>query len=109
MRTIAILVILLSFCACTSTQYVPLDFSDKKSPKIEIFISEIQKPVKEYEVISYAETSGAVFTTKKQLVRALKKEAVKLGGDAVINVKFFYIPWALSSLPAVEGIVIKYK
>lgn len=112
MRTIAVLItfcIILSICACTSTQYVPLDFSDKKSPKIEIFLSEIQNPVKEYEVISYVETSGAVFTTKKQLLRGLKKEAEKLRGNAVIDVKFFYIPWVLSSLPAVEGVVIKYK
>lgn len=109
MRTIAILVVLLSFCACTSTQYVPLDFSDKKSPKIEIFLSEIQKPVKEYEIISYVETSGTIFTTKKQLVRALKKEVAKLGGDAVINVRFFYIPHAFDGLPSVDGVIIKYK
>lgn len=100
---------MLSLMACTSTQYVHLDYSDKKSPKIEILLSEIQKPIKEYEVISYIETSGAVFTTKKQLLRGLKREAEKLGGNAVIDVKFFYIPWALSSLPAVDGVVIKYK
>lgn len=112
MRKFAVLIpfsIMLSLCACTSTQYVPLDFSDKKSPRIEIYLSEIQKPVKEYEVISYIETSGAVFANKKQLLRGLKKEAEKLGGNAVIEVKFFYIPWALSSLPAVDGVVIRYK
>lgn len=112
MRTCVIylaLYILLTLCACTSTQHVALDFSDKKSPKIEIFLSEVQKPVKEYEVISYAETSGAIFANKNNLLRALKRKAVELGGDAVINVRFFYIPHTFSGLPAVEGVIIKYK
>jgi len=39
----------------------------------------------------------------------LKKKVDELGGDAVIDVHFFYIPWFLSSLPAVDGAVIKYK
>ena len=109
--TIAIIIlhVLLTLCACTSTQYVALDFSDKKSPKIDVFLLESQEPVKEYEVICYIETSGTIFTTKKQLLRGLKKKAEKLGGNAVMDVKFFYIPWVLTSLPAVDGVLIKYK
>ncbi len=104
-----ILSVLLTLNACTSTQYVALSSTDKKSPKVEVFLRDIQKPVKEYEIISYIETSGTIFTTKNQLIIGLKKKVDKLGGDAVIDVNFFYIPWVLSSIPAVDGVVIKYK
>jgi hypothetical protein len=112
MKTKLILIILstlLTLYACTSTQYVALSSTDQKSSKIEIFLRDIQKPIKEYEIISYIETSGTIFTTKNQLLVGLKTKADKLGGDAVIDVNFFYIPWVLSSLPAVDGAVIKYK
>ncbi len=112
MRQFAIIIsvsFLLALVGCTYTQYVPLDFSDAKSPKIEIFLSGVQKPMKEYDVISYIETSGTTFTTKEQLLRALKRESVKLGADAVMDVKFFYIPNESGGLPSVSGVAIKYK
>lgn len=101
--------ILLIGVSCTSTQHVALNYSDKKTPNIEIFMSELQKPTKEYEVISYIETSGAIFATKKQLLCALKRKAKELNGDAVIDVRFFYIPHIFSGLPSIEGVVVKYK
>ncbi|MGC9332124.1 MAG: hypothetical protein ACP5DZ_09665 [Bacteroidales bacterium] len=112
MKTKIILIVLsalLTLSACTSTQYVALSSTDKKDSNVEVFLRDVQKPVKEYEIISYIETSGTIFTTKNQLLRGLKKKVDELGGDAVIDVHFFYIPWVLSSLPAVDGAVIKYK
>lgn len=108
-KILCAIIVLLTLSSCTSTQYVPLDYSDKKSPKIEVFLTCIQKPSREFEIVAYIETSGSVFASQKQLLRGLKKKAEKLGGDAVTEVNFFYIPWVLSSLPSVKGVVIKYK
>jgi hypothetical protein len=80
-----------------------------KSPNIEIFLKNTQKPTKEFEVIGHIETTGSIFTSHKQLIKGVKKKTGKINGDAIIEVEFFYIPWALSSLPSVKGIVIKYK
>lgn len=99
---------LATLCACTSTQYVSLDASGKNS-SIGFFLSKTQLPLIEYEAIAYIETSGSVFATHEQLVRSLKRKAAKLGGDAVIEANFFYIPWAFSSTPAINGVVVKYK
>lgn len=103
------IIILLVFSSCTSTQHVALNYTDKKTPSIEIFISGVQNPIKEYEIISYIETSGSIFATKKQLLCAMKRKAMEMGGDAVINVRFFYIPHMFSGLPSIEGVVVKYK
>lgn len=104
-----VIVILFTLSSCTSTQYVLLDNSDKKGPQIDIYLSGIQKPSKDYEILAYIETTGSAFTLHNKLVKGLKKKAAKLGGDAVIEVNFFYIPWGFSSLPSVEGVVVKYK
>lgn len=95
--------------SCVSTQTVSLQNNIDDKNAIEIYLDELNKPSKEYEIISYIEASGSVFANKNNLNKALKKNAKKLGGDAVINIKYFYIPWAFSSLPAAEGIVVKWK
>lgn len=95
--------------SCVSTQTVSLQNNTDEKNAIEIYLNELNKPIKDYEIISYIEASGSVFANNNNLNKALKKKAKKLGGDAVINIKYFYIPWAFSSLPAAEGIVVKWK
>ncbi len=112
MRTffcLSVISILLILSSCTSTSYVAFNNPTKKSPNVEIFLKGVKSPIKEYEIIAYIETTGAIFTTQRQLVEALKVKSEKLGSDAIMEVDFFYIPWALSSLPSVKGIAIKYK
>lgn len=99
----------ITLVSCTSTQFVSLNTIDNKSPNTEIYLKDLQNPVKEFEVLSFIETTGALFSSKNDLIIGLKKKAKKLGGDAVIDVEFFYIPWACNSLPAVKGVLIKYK
>jgi len=103
----------LFFCmtliSCVSSQFVSLENSNKENPNVEVYLKELNKPTKEYEVLSYIEVSGSVFTTNEKLIKAMKKKANKIGGDALISVDFFYIPWALSSLPAAKGVIVKYK
>lgn len=95
--------------SCVSTQTVSLQYNIDEKNAIEIYLDELNKPLKDYEIISYIEASGSVFASKNHLNTALKKKAKELGGDAVINIKYYYIPWVLSSLPAAEGIVVKWN
>lgn len=103
------IILLLFLSSCTSSQYVLLNPVDKKSPDIEIYLKNIKKPTKEFEVIAHIETTGSIFTNQKQLIKGLKKKAEKINGNAIIEVEFFYIPWVLSSLPSVKGVVVIYK
>lgn len=66
-------------------------------------------PDKPYEEIIYIEASGSIFHGKKALLKKLKQKAEKENADAIVNVKFSYIPWVASSIPMVDGIAIKYK
>jgi len=81
--------------------------SSKESKDIEVFMTKL--PDKPYEEIIYIESSGSVFHTQKALLKKLKQRAEKENADAIVNVKFSYIPWVLMSIPMVDGIAIKYK
>jgi len=98
----------LFFIGCTSSQYVQTNPVVSGQPEISIIFDD-QDPTMDFEVIGYIETSGWIFTSNKALIKGLRKKAQKEGADAVIDVKFFYIPWVLTSLPAVDGVLIKYK
>lgn len=92
--------------SCVTTQSAYLQSSqDKKGA--EVFMSNL--PDKPYEEIIYIEASGSIFHGKKALLKKLKQKAEKENADAIVNVKFSYIPWVASSIPTVEGIAIKYK
>ena len=55
------------------------------------------------------EASGFVFASNKQLVYALQKQAQKQQVDAIVNVKFSYIPALLIGIPYAEGDLVKLK
>ena len=68
-----------------------------------------EKPDRAYEVIGHVEASGFVFSSNKQLVYALQKQAQKQQADAIVNVRFSYIPALLIGIPYAEGDLVKYK
>jgi len=95
---------ILSSCVTTQSAYLQ---PSKESKDIDVFMTTL--PDKQYDEIIYIEASGSIFHGKKALLRKLKQKAVKENANAIISVKFGYIPWALSSIPMVDGIAIKYK
>ena len=60
-------------------------------------------------MIGHVEASGFIFTSNKQLVYALQKQARQQQAEAIINVKFSYSPALLIGIPYAEGDLIRYK
>lgn len=94
------------FSSCVTTMTANLQPS-KDGKDIAVFMTSL--PDKQYDEMLYIEASGSVFHPQKVLLKKLKQKATKEGADAIINVKFSYIPWVLMSIPTVEGVAIKYK
>lgn len=91
---------------CITTQSVNLK-ALQDSNELDIFITSL--PDKPYEEIAFIEASGSVFHGSKSLFRSIKQQAQEEGADAIIQVKFTYIPWVLMSIPSAECVAIKYK
>ncbi len=106
-RSSVALALFLFITGCTSTQHVALDPTTTKH-KVDVYLRNNSPPQRDYRIVSYVETTGAVFASKKDLIKGMQRRALMLDGDAVIDVEFFYIPWILASLPAAEGTIIKY-
>lgn len=100
-------VLLLSSCATTAfvsnVQTLP-----KYTKTIDIYFGN-QQIAKEYQVIGYVNASGWVFTSEKQLLKSLIGKAEELKADAIISVKYSYIPHFLIGIPYCEGVLISYK
>lgn len=99
-------VISIIFTSCVTTQSVYLQPSKDKK-EVDVFMTKI--PDRPYEEIAFIDVSGSVFHGSKSLLKNLKQRAAKENADAIIHVKFTYIPWVLMSIPAAEGVAIKYK
>jgi len=108
-KIIFLLLIYMTLSSCVSTESVSIGTVKKDTSTIEVYFKDANSPKKDYEILAYVEVSGSIFTSKSSLLKALKKKTDKLGGDAVINVKYFYIPWGFGSLPALDGVVVKFK
>lgn len=102
------IVLMLLLSSCTSTNHLPVASTSSKF-NVEVFFKDTQSPTRDYVIIAYVESTGSIFTTQSQLITALKKRANKLGGNAIIQVEMFYIPWVLSSLPSAKCVVVKYN
>lgn len=94
------------FSSCVTTMTANLQ-SSKEGKDLAVFMTTL--PDRPYDEVLYIEASGSVFHPQKSLLKKLKQKATKEGADAIINVKFGYIPWVLMSIPMVEGVAIKYK
>lgn len=100
---------LLSGCATGSfVSSTPKSKKDTSITTIQCFYDS-EKPDKAYEVIGHVEASGFVFASNKQLVYALQKQARQQQADAIVNVRFSYIPALLIGIPYAEGELVKYK
>ncbi len=95
--------ILVTSCATGSfVSTTPKAKNDTSTKTIQCYYS-TEKPDRAYEVIGHVEASGFIFTSNKQLVYALQKQAQKQQADAIVNVKFSYIPAILIGIPYAEG------
>ncbi len=90
---------------CVTTQSAYLTRADTND--IEVYMTTL--PDKEYTEWAYLEASGSIFHSNKALLRKLKQKAVEEGADALINVSFGYIPWALGGIPVARGVAIRYR
>jgi hypothetical protein len=101
--------ILISSCATGSfVSTAPKAKNDTSTKTIQCYYS-TEKPDRAYEVIGHVEASGFVFSSNKQLVYALQKQAQKQQADAIVNVRFSYIPAILIGIPYAEGDLVKLK
>lgn len=98
--------IFFAFTACTSSQYV-LQEEVEQAQEVPVFFQG-STPEADYEVLGFIETSGWIFTNKKQLLRGFTRKAEKLGADAVVDVEYFYIPHITTSIPAIRGKMVDY-
>jgi hypothetical protein len=105
---IYVFLLLLLATGCSSTQLVRLDTPDPKHADVAIHLKGEKGPSREYVVVAYVQTSGSIWTNKKQLMKAFKRNAAAMNADAIVQVNYFYIPHAFSSLPAVDGVAVKY-
>lgn len=97
--SLTLLIIILA--SCTTTRVATL--SKSESEAIELFTTKI--PNKNYVEITYIQTDGSIFHSPQQLLNGLKKKAIELKADAVINIKYDFQAW----YPVVSGTAIKYS
>lgn len=95
------LIVIAALTSCTTTRVATL--AKSKSETIELYTTKI--PDRFYEEISYIQADGGIFHTPQQLLNGLKKRAIELQADAVINIKYDFWAW----YPVVSGTAIKYK
>jgi hypothetical protein len=95
------LIVISALTSCTTTRVAIL--SKSENDKVELFTTKI--PDRNYIEINYILTDGAIYHTPQQLLNKLKKKAVELQADAVINIKYDFQGWN----PFVSGTAIKYN
>jgi hypothetical protein len=95
------LIIIAIISSCTTTRVATLTKGENET--IELFTTKL--PDRKYVEISYIQTDGAIFNTPQQLLNGLKKKAIELKADAVINIKYDFQAW----YPVVSGTAIKYN
>ena len=83
-------VTLLSTASCTSTRvtrFEPTIVSERRTPPESIRFYEGQKPECEYKEIGHVTSSGGWFTSWGRVIKAARKKASELGGDAILSFK----------------------
>lgn len=92
-------------CAYTKIEsLVDTDFAPKdKSAEILLVEGDIGR---KYESIAFLTVVGSLVTKKEQMDKKMKKEARKIGGDAVL-----FVTYSKQSghYPMVTGVIIKYN
>jgi hypothetical protein len=88
------------FASCTSTRIAALE--NKPGENLEIFMSKL--PEKKYKEVAYLQCDGSIFHTPQHLLNGLKKKALSIKADALIQVKYDYQAW----YPNASAVAIVY-
>ncbi|NLA25236.1 MAG: hypothetical protein GX879_09755 [Bacteroidales bacterium] len=103
-KNLSLIVLMLSFSilftSCVTTRTANLTKSEGE--KLELFTTKL--PSKAYTEICYIQADGGIFHTPQKLLNGLKKKAIEVKADAVINIKYDFQAW----YPIVSGTAIKY-
>ena len=94
------LILGVTMASCTTTRVATLTKGENET--LELFTTKL--PDRGYIEISYIQTDGMTFHTPQQLLDGLKKKAVEIKADAVINIKFDF----QGRYPFVSGTAIQY-
>lgn len=94
------LILVLTITSCTTTRVATLTKGENET--IELLTTKL--PDRQYVEISYIQTDGGIFHTPQNLLNGLKKKAIEIKADAVINIKYDFQAW----YPVVSGTAIKY-
>lgn len=94
------LMLALTITSCTTTRVATLTKAENET--VELFTTKL--PDRKYVEISYIQTDGGIFHTPQNLLNGLKKKAIEIKADAVINIKYDFQAW----YPVVSGTAIKY-
>ncbi len=76
--------------------------SDSENNGIELFTTKI--PERSYAEIGYIQTEGGAWSTPQTLMNGLKRKAIQLDADAIINIRYDF----RGEAPVVSGTAIKY-
>lgn len=95
---VLISVVIISSCLTTRVATLTKD----ENENLELFTTKL--PDRKYVEINYIQTDGGIFHTPQQLLNGLKKKAIEIKADAVINIKYDFQAW----YPVVSGTAIKY-
>ena len=96
------LVIIVIMTACGATTRIA-SLIPPESEKLELFTTKL--PDKEYTEIAYIQADGSILHTPQHLLNGLKKKAIALNADAIINIKYDFQAW----YPLASGTAVKYK
>ncbi len=70
---------------CIKVSYYPSSSFKNSLNKIQIFDTPPDKP---YKVLGIIEVEGSEWTSKEYFVKALRKKALQVGGDGLIEVEY---------------------
>ncbi len=97
---------LMLLSSCVTTQMVTLQ-DNNIHKNVKVYFTKL--PDCAYEEIAYLDASGSVFHGPESLLKNLVKKADRIQADAIIQVRFYYIPWVLMSIPSASAIAIRFK
>jgi hypothetical protein len=91
----------ISVSSCIVSRVASLATSEAEG--IELYTTKI--PERSFVEISYIQTEGSAISTPQQLLNGLKKKAIQLNADAIINIRYDF----RGEAPVVSGTAIRYK
>ncbi len=101
-KTILIgLIMSVAIFSCTISRVARL--SESENDGIELYTTKI--PERSYAEIGYIQTEGGALSTPQNLLNGLKRKAIQLNADAIINIRYDF----RGEAPIVSGTAIRYK